>query len=121
MGPIAAAFVSGLTGKIFGGGDQQQPQAPIFQYQRTPMRLPVPLDPWQLRGANPADARLADSPIMQAMDTAAPVEEQPKKNNGQNFNFKDAFLASITQNLAQRLIFGGGPQNVQTYTPPTFR
>lgn len=118
--PLLATIGSALISKALSGGGQQQAPDPIFQFQRrlrtsmTPQNQPFPL-----RGVNPADAALASSPIIQAMETNQPASEQPKKQ-GEDFDFKDQFLSSLTQGLVQRLLFGGG-QSGYSYAPPTFR
>lgn len=121
MGFILPAIASALISKAIAGGGQQQSQSPIFQYQRRP-RVPItPLpDNWMLRGGNPADARLAESPIIQAMNAVPTPEASKPQGEGEKFNLKNQFLSSLTNNLLQRVIFGG-PQQSYSYAPPTFR
>lgn len=123
MGPIVAAIASSLISKML-GGNQQQPQAPIFQFggrQRIPMNpVPTITDP---RGSFGGYGHLTDNPILAAFaggDAPADAPNDPKKEKqGFGTNVRDAFLQSLTQGFVQQLF--GGQRSNQTYQAPTFR
>jgi len=119
VGFILPAIASAVANKVF-GGDDKQPQAPVFQFQP---RQRNPMAPVSYRGANLPNGRLTDNPILAAFaanDPNAPEETPKDKEKPGAASFKDNFLQSLTQGLVQRILFGG-PQQQFTYAPPTFR
>jgi len=119
MGFILPVIASALANKVL-GGDKEQPQAPVFQFQPRQRNLMAPVN---YRGANLPNMRLTDNPIMAAFaanDPNAPEETPKDKTKPGAASFKDNFLQSLTQGLVQRILFGGQQQQF-TYAPPTFR
>lgn len=131
--PFLATIASALLSNALSGGGKQPQQGLDFTF---PHRTRLPQLPFDigLRGVNPVAAEpLNQDPILAAMmDSMAPApyaskedEQRVKKNaNGDQQSFLgkagDQFMSSLTNNLVQRLIFGGGQQAPQ-YAPPRFR
>lgn len=126
MGPILAAIAGSLISKMMGGNQEQKPTfTPGFGPGKPKLAMP-PVENFALRGMQPQHIPLIqENPILNAYMGMGPASNNgtapaaPKESGTDKFNFKDAFLQSLTQNLMQRVVFGGQQPSYQ-YSPPTF-